>query len=128
MKFETKFDINESAWYMKDNKPTKITVSGIEIVYKGDGSQAQINHNVTKYNIRDSREYHEKTYEHKLFKSKNKLLEFLFGDDSKVCKGKNCTAINGINHSPECIEEYNEVLDQVICPGTRDAISKLSVK
>jgi hypothetical protein len=43
-----------------------------------------------------------------LFKSKGELLKSLFGDD-KACKGKNCSAINGKNHSDECIAEHDAV-------------------
>jgi len=39
MEFKTKFDIDDSAWCMKDNQPTRVIISGIEIVYKGNGSQ-----------------------------------------------------------------------------------------
>ncbi len=127
MKFETEFNIDDSAWCMKDNSPTNVTISGIEIVYKGNGSQHCISQNVIKYVATDSVGYNEKLCESKLFKTKNALLKSLFGDDAQVCKGEKCTAIKGINHSPECIDEHDKRWDQVICPGTMDALDKLSI-
>lgn len=41
------------------------------------------------------------TYEHDVLKREASKL-----NANVVCKGKNCTAINGINHSPECIAHH----------------------
>ena len=106
MKFETKFNKNDHAWYMKDNKPTEVIISSIEIFYVGT-SQDNIKYNGK--NIRDSTSWLDNTnlFEDSLFKTKGELLESLFGSD-RICKGKNCNAINGAGHSEECIQEREQ--------------------
>lgn len=110
MIFETKFNVKDSAWYMKDNKPVEVIISAIEIFY------VNTNQDKIKYNARDvigsvSWLDHTNLFENKLFKSQNELLESLFGGASTneiVCKGKNCSAINGVNHSSECLAEHDK--------------------
>ena len=134
MKFKTKFNVEDTAWCMKNNSPIKVFILGIKIVEYGNGSQQRAKLNGIKYVTiysRDRQELYEgdhfELHEDNLFESKNKLLESLFGDDAKVCKGESCTAINGINHSPECIEEHDALWEREVLPGTKDALSKLSV-
>ena len=31
----------------------------------------------------------------------------------KTCKGENCMAINGTNHSKECIKSHNDIYDKI---------------
>jgi len=130
MKFETKFNLNDNAWYMKDNKPTEVIISAINIFYVNT-NQDKISYSARDVVNPETWIDHQHLFEHKLFKSKNGLLESLFSGGSKdqtVCKGKNCSAINGINHSPECIEEQDIAATPELFPSTADALSKLSVK
>jgi len=105
MKFETKFDKGDRAWYMKDNKPLEVVISAIYIFFVGT------NQDSIKYSARDMRNSvswldHQNLFEDDLFRSKAELLESLFGD--KACKGKNCHAIDGVGHSEDCEQEHNQ--------------------
>ena len=106
MKFETKFDIDEIAWYMKNNAPTKVLISAIEIFH------VNTNQDRIKYNARNARHPvswldHTNLFENILFKTKADLLKSLF-NTGIVCKGKNCSAIDGVDHSNECVEEHEK--------------------
>lgn len=106
MNFKTEFNLKEHAWYMKNNKPVEVIISAINIFEVGT------NQSLIKYNgknVTDSVSWldHQNLFERMLFKSKGELLKSLLGDD-KTCKGKNCNAVNGVNHSDECIQEHNE--------------------
>jgi hypothetical protein len=35
MDFKTKFNLDDRAWYMKDNKPEEVIISAIEIFFVG---------------------------------------------------------------------------------------------
>ena len=101
MKFETKFNLNDSAWYMKDNKPTEVIISAIEIFF------VNTNQDKMKYNAKDvinsvSWLDHTNLFEDMLFNTKDDLLQSLFSNYI-TCKGKNCKAIGGKGHSEECI-------------------------
>lgn len=104
MKFNTKFNINESAWLMKDNVPIEVEISAIHI-FECSSSQSHI-----KYSARDVKNSvswidHQNLFERQLFKSKEDLLNSLFGKEAQ-CKGENCTAIKGKDHSKECLFEH----------------------
>jgi hypothetical protein len=76
MKFETKFNIDDRAWYMKNNSPVEVVISAIEIFF------VNTNQDVIKYNaknITNSASWldHTNLHENKLFKSKTELLESL---------------------------------------------------
>lgn len=106
MNFETKFNMDERAWYMKNNKPIEVIISAIEIFC------VNTNQDYTKYNAKDvigsvSWLDHTNLLEKILFKSKDALLNSLFSSDT-TCKGKNCDAVNGLNHSNECIKEHEQ--------------------
>jgi len=88
MKFETKFNVDEHSWYMKDNKPTEVVISAIEIFF------VNINQDRIKYNAKNVTHSvswldHANLMEGVLFKSKNELMNSLFSSDAG-CKGKNC--------------------------------------
>ena len=40
-------------------------------------------------------------------------------EDARTCKGANCTAMNGIGHSPECLAERASCVDPLNTPGNR---------
>lgn len=106
MKFETKFNIGEHAWYMKDNKPTEVVISAIEIFFVNT-NQDRIKYNAKNVMHSVSWLDHTNLMESLLFKSKNDLMKSLFPNDT-YCKGKNCNAINGIGHSAECVQEHKQ--------------------
>ena len=112
MKFETEFNKNDRAWYMKDNKPTEVIISAIEIFYVGT-NQDKIKYNGC--NVKDSISWldHTNLFEGMLFKTKGDLLKSLFGNDT-ACKRKNCSAINGRGHSDDCILEHEKCYDGII--------------
>ena len=107
MNFETKFNLNDRVWYMKDNRPTKVIISAIQIFEVGT-NQSHIKYNAK--NVIDSVSWldHQNLFEGMLFKSKGDLLKSLFSSD-KICTGKNCSAINGEGHSIECMAEHDAV-------------------
>ena len=86
MKFETKFNINERAWYMKYNKPTEVIISAIE-VFCVDTNQVRIKYNAK--NVLNSVSWldHTNLMENALFKSKTELMRALFSVDEALCKG-----------------------------------------
>jgi len=76
MRFETKFNLEDRVWYMKNNKPVEVIISAIEIFYVGT------NQDRIKYNGKDvinsvSWLDHINLHESMLFSSKEKLLESL---------------------------------------------------
>ena len=105
MNFETAFNLNDHAWYMKDNKPAEVVISAIQIFEVGT-NQSHIRYNAKNVTNSVSWLDHENIHEVALFKSKAALLKSLFGG-YKTCKGENCSAINGEGHSAECIAEHN---------------------
>ena len=107
MNFKTKFNLEDRVWYMKDNCPTEVIISAIQIFEVGT-NQSHIKYNARNVTNSTSWLDHQNLFECMLFKSKGELLKSLFGDD-KACKGKNCSAINGKNHSDECIAEHDAV-------------------
>ena len=106
MKFETKFNVGESAWYMKNNSPVEVIISAIEIFYVNT-NQDRIKYNAT--NVRHPVGWldHTNLFEDMIFKTKGELLKSLFGSDT-ACKGKNCSAIDGVGHSDDCLEEHEK--------------------
>lgn len=107
MNFETEFNLNDHAWYMKNNFPTEVIISAIQIFEVGT-NQSHIKYNAK--NVIDSVSWldHQNLFEEALFKSKGDLLKSLFGDN-KTCAGVNCSAINGEGHSDECIAEHDAI-------------------
>ncbi len=76
MEFKTKFNKEEKVWYMKNNKPTEVVISAIEIFYVNT-SQDHI-----KYNAKDVINPvtwldHTNLFEHMLFHTKEELLKSL---------------------------------------------------
>jgi len=76
MKFESKFNLNDRAWYMKDNKPVEVIIASIHIFHVGTDQ------NQMKYSARDidgssSWLAHKNLFESMVFKSKTELLESL---------------------------------------------------
>ena len=76
MKFETKFNVEDCVWYMKNNKPTEVVISAIEIFF------VNTNQDRITYSAKDADHPitwldHTKLSEKVLFKSKVELLESL---------------------------------------------------
>ena len=46
----------------------------------------------------------------------------------KTCKGTNCSAKRGVDHSDECIKEHEEAVCPEIFKGTREALDKLRIQ
>ncbi len=76
MQFNTKFNLEDRAWYMQCNKPVEVVISAIEIFKVGT------NQDKIKYNAKDVANSvswldHQNLLENKLFASKEELLESL---------------------------------------------------
>lgn len=76
MTFETKFDIDQRVWYMKNNKPTEVIISAIEIFYVAT-SQDRISYNATDALNPVTWLDHTNLSERELYTSKEKLLQSL---------------------------------------------------
>jgi hypothetical protein len=104
MKFETEFNVGDNAWYMKNNKPEEVVISAIEIFFVNT-NQDRITYNAENLTKPVSWLDHTKLPEGSVFKSKKDLLNSLFRNDT-ICKGANCSTVNGIGHSEDCIQEH----------------------
>lgn len=129
MNFETKFNLKEHAWYMKDNNPTEVVIASIQIFHVGT-NQDHIKYTAKHLTGSVSWLDHQNLFESMLFKSKHALLESLFGGGT-TCKGENCSAVNGVGHSKECIKEHDAAcsMEAPEIPGfagTKEALHKLS--
>lgn len=71
MKIETKYNIDDEVWLMKENKPTKRVVSFIEIIAASTTSKSFI-----QYGLKFEGEV-ERVVENKLFPTKEELLKSL---------------------------------------------------
>lgn len=76
MEFKTKFNKGEKVWYMKDNKPTEVKITAIEIFYVGT------NQDHIKYSAEDCINPvtwidHQHLHEWMIFNSKDELLKSL---------------------------------------------------
>lgn len=76
MDFTTKFNLKEMVWYMKDNKPTEVIISAIEIFYV-DTSQDYIMYKATDAMNPVTWIDHQFLREAVLFRSKEELLKSL---------------------------------------------------
>lgn len=76
MIFETKFNLDEHAWYMKNNIPTEIIISAIEVFYVNT-NQDRISYNGKHVLHSVSWLDHSNVGESLLFKSKSDLLNSL---------------------------------------------------
>jgi hypothetical protein len=76
MNFKTKFNLEDRAWYMKNNKPVEVIISAIEVFHVGT-NQDRVTYNAK--NVADSVSWldHSNLLEEELFQSKNELLESL---------------------------------------------------
>lgn len=76
MEFNTKFNLGDHVWYIKDNKLVEVTISAIEIFFVGT-NQDRIKYNAK--NISDSVSWldHQNLFENMLFRSKEELLKSL---------------------------------------------------
>jgi len=100
---ETKFNLDDHAWYMKNNVPTEVIISSIKTFNVGT------NQDSITYTAKDTVNSvswldHEHLHEGILFSSKIALSTKLFGTE---CKGPKCSALNGIGHSKECMKEHD---------------------
>lgn len=73
MKFETKFNLGDHAWCMKNNQPTEVVISAIEIFYVGT-NQDRVTYNAKDVTNSVSWLDHTKLQEDRLFNSKTHLL------------------------------------------------------
>ena len=105
MNFETKFNIGQHVWLMKNNAPVEVVISCIEIFYVNT-NQDHITYNATDVKNPVTWLDHTKLHEPTLFTSKNELMASLFS--LPVCKGENCSAINGVDHSSECARQHEQ--------------------
>ncbi len=76
MEFKTKFNKEDKVWYMKNNKPTEVIISAIEIFY------VNTNQDHIKYNGKDMINPvtwldHTNLFEDMLFQTKEQLLNSL---------------------------------------------------
>lgn len=85
MKFETKFNVNDRAWYMKDNKPTEVIISAIYVFFVNT-NQYHIKYNAKNVLHSVSWLDHTNLMENVLFKSKTELMSALFSVDEALCK------------------------------------------
>jgi hypothetical protein len=74
--FQAKFNIEDRVWYMKNNKPTEVVISAIEIFYVNT-NQDRITYNAKNVDHSVSWLDHTNLRESWLFKSKTELLESL---------------------------------------------------
>ena len=75
MEIKTKFNIGDCAWYMNNNKPTKVIITSVEVFWGSSQGRA-------KYNAEDALNPitwldHANLFEDKLFKTKEDLLKSL---------------------------------------------------
>ncbi len=80
MEIKTKFNLNDSAWYMRDNKPINVLISSIETFSVGT-DQDKIKYNGR--NIKNSISWldHTNLHEFMLYETKNALCNSLFEAD-----------------------------------------------
>lgn len=76
MDFKTKYNLNDKVWFMKDNKPTEVKISAIEIFY------VNTNQDTIKYNAKDCTNPktwldHTNLNESNLFPTKELLIQSL---------------------------------------------------
>lgn len=85
MNIETKFNLNDSVWFMKNNIPVNVIISAIE-VFKVGSNQDSITYNAKDIVSSVSWLDHTKLHEGSLFSSKSKLMKSLF-DIETPCEG-----------------------------------------
>ena len=95
MKFETKFNVGDRVWFMKDNHPVEVIISSINVFFVGT-NQDHIKYSAE--NIADSKSWldHQNLFEGKIFGSKKKLFISLFSGDV-FCASQNGNAVNNEN-------------------------------
>ena len=71
MKIETKYNIGQEVWFMKENKPTKQVVGFVEIIAASTTSKSFI-----QYGLKIEGSV-ERVVENKLFPTKEELLKSL---------------------------------------------------
>lgn len=76
MEFKTKFNLKDVVWYMKDNKPTEVIISAIEIFYVNT-SQDKMKYNATDAINPRTWLDHTNLFEDMLYHSKEELLKSL---------------------------------------------------
>lgn len=74
--FTPKFGKGEHVWYMKNNKPTEVTLSAIEIFYVNT-DQDHIKYNATDVINPKTWLDHTDLFEHQIYRTKQELLESL---------------------------------------------------
>lgn len=76
MEIKTEFNLEEKVWYMKNNKPTEVIISAIEIFYVNT-DQDQIKYNAKDVISPKTWLDHTNLFESILFKTKEDLLKSL---------------------------------------------------
>jgi hypothetical protein len=74
--FQARFNIEDRVWYMRNNKPTEVVISAIEIFYVNT-NQDRITYNAKNVDHSVSWLDHTNLQESWLFKSKTEILESL---------------------------------------------------
>ena len=87
MNIETKFNLKDSVWYMKGNKPVNVIISAIE-VFKVGTNQDSITYNAKDIVNSTSWLDHTKVHECYMFESKEALVKSLFSIEvTAICQG-----------------------------------------
>ena len=76
MEFKTKFNIGDRVWYIKNNKPTEVRITAIEIFYMGT-NQDHIKYNATDIINPITWIDHINLFENMLYCSRAELLKSL---------------------------------------------------
>ena len=105
MNITTKFNLDESAWYMQNNKPVEVLISAVRTFHVGT-NQDKITYSAKDVENSVSWIDHEALHEEMLYKTKSDLIMAVFG--SYECKGidlgdgnfSGCNASDG--DCPEC--------------------------
>lgn len=79
MKFETKFSVDDHAWFMKDNVPTEVIISAIRILFVNT-NRDRICYNVMLTHKTVSWLDHANIAECELFKTKTDLMNHVFDE------------------------------------------------
>jgi len=107
MKFETKFNLKDRAWYMKDNKPVEVSISAIYTFY------VNTNQDQIKYSGKDVINPktwidHQNLFEGILFTSKDDLLNSFKGGNKMKCDKEENKVKHILDNMDVAIEQGKE--------------------
>lgn len=78
MEIKTKFSLDQTVWFMKDNHPTPVEISAIKTFNVGT-NQDSVRYNATDCRLPKSWLDHEDLHENILFATKDDLCKKIFG-------------------------------------------------